>query len=222
MQVLPGFILALSWVHLQALRFCLQIVEAGESVRAEVSMLKLSLKDPVCTFILLGSPDVCGEALALDLRVLGLVLADIGRVRLASVRECPCFTARGTKACRLLPGVHAGTLSEFLIERNKETAGRAWLQMRAHIGPSPTLAIHAQLLLLSLCDLVHLSLQIWLLLLAEQQAEIVVLVFILLREVEFLLVAGCVTEAEVLGYGRFSGAGDHGQRRAQLLIKVLL
>ena len=76
-------------------------------------------------------------------------------------------------------------------------------------------------LFLSVRNLVHLSHEVWLLLVTQEQAEVVVFLLFLLRKVKFFLVAWGIVKAQVLGDGAFACARDHGQRRAQLSIEIV-
>ena len=76
-------------------------------------------------------------------------------------------------------------------------------------------------LILFFSDLCHLCLHVRLLL-ADQDCEIVILLLFFPRESELFLVTRRIAEAQMLRNGTFTGTGYHGQRGAQLFIKVLL
>ena len=205
---------------------CSPSLLAGVSVYAQTSN---DLVAPVCVlqFTLINSliPQVALRLANnrfhfgfLDLTEFGFVLADFGRVSLARMAGCPGVTACGGETGRL-DFVSVLFNLFLLVEGNKETAGRAcWHGLRTTNIVS---SVPCRFLLFSVSNLLHFRLQVSLLLVAEQQREIVVLPFVLLREIKFFLVAGCVVETKMLWNGAFASARDHRQGRAKLSVKVV-
>ena len=206
------------WLH-----FGPYVVEASEDFVAPVGVLELSLHNPFGAVVLLRRPNMCCLRGQFDLAVLGLVLADFRSVGFAGMALLPAVAARAVEARVLLAVVlFRVETADLLIKGYEEAAlGPGW-NRRAAVG-SPVRVPHARLLLaLSLSNHLHLLLQVGLMLFSEQETEVVVFFLVLLGEVELLLVAGRVVEAEVLGDRAFAGARDHRQRRPQLLVVVVL
>ena len=59
-----------------------------------------------------------------------------------------------------------------------------------------------------------------LLVISKQRCKIIFPIFILLLEVELLLITWCIAEAQMVRDGTLPGSRYHGEGRAQLTIKI--
>ena len=141
---------------------------------AKESVVQFALEDPLRSCVLLRGVQSRLQGLFFDLRELGLVFANFWSVCFAGVRNCPSFATRSAEACRFLAPLQAIS-PEFLIERHKETTSGPWLRMLALVLVSP-----GMLFPFSLSDAIHLCLEVWFLLFSQQQAEVVIVLVVLL------------------------------------------
>ena len=197
-------------------------------------MLELALHYALFAQVPLRGPNRSLHRDPLNLTVLWLVLADFWRIGLACVAVLPCVAARGGETgaflvqCYVCLVVSSALDPEILLEGN-EKARRCpvWVGLAEAFLSIPhilLLACCATLLLLAFLflDLLHFCCQIGFIFVTEEHGEVLVgLRIALLREIELLFVARGIAEAQVMWNSALTGARNHGERGAQLAIKIV-